>query len=328
MFWKTSSAHLIYIKTHSGPFVCFLFCKLTKSFHTSRHLLLFLRGALWRAVVVRTPVRVLRLALGDRLHGHRVQSAAHAVAAAVGGRRDSGAALPWRSRHVEGFRGEALGVGFGIGAGELIRSWWKLQGGGGLFGLSGRLRQGVSRRLRSDGALEDLCGGHAVTRVWAAALFQQQQFELLVGGAGPLYVPVDGPGDPLQAGRGHGGGGWHQRDRGADSAAGRRVPQCSSEAVLHTHLAGVLPAQHFPFGPEHEEIQLSLCELRVRTEEAAIRGAYLCITANRSSVVRVLLGDRNTLSSSGFDSSLWGGAVMSLGVESAGRKQSTLVKMN
>ena len=112
---------------------------------------------------MRTPVRVLRLALRDRLHRHRVQSAAHAVAAAVGGWRDPGAALPGGSGHVEGFRGEALSVGFGIGAGELIWSWWKLQGGGGLFRLSGRLRQGISRRFRRDGALEDLCGGHAVT---------------------------------------------------------------------------------------------------------------------------------------------------------------------
>ena len=112
---------------------------------------------------MRTPVRVLRLALRDRLHRHWVQSAAHAVAAAVGGWRDPGAALPGGSGHVEGFRGEALSVGFGIGAGELIWSWWKLQGGGGLFRLSGRLRQGISRRFRRDGALEDLCGGHAVT---------------------------------------------------------------------------------------------------------------------------------------------------------------------
>lgn len=67
-----------------------------------------------------TSVGVLRLALGDGLHGGRVQPAAHAIAAAVCRWGDSGAALPGSGGRGEGFWREALGVGFGVGAAQLI----------------------------------------------------------------------------------------------------------------------------------------------------------------------------------------------------------------
>lgn len=54
-----------------------------------------------------------------------------------------------------------------------------------------------------------------------------------------------------------------------------------------------------------------------------LQHTHLCIMANRSAVVRVLVGDRNTLSSSGLDSSLCGDAVLSLAVESVNTNQST-----
>ena len=227
-------------------------------------ILCVLRGALWRAVIVRTSVWVLRLPLGDGLHGRWEQSAAHAVAAAVGGRGDSGAALPGRSRCGEGFGREALSVGFGVGAGDLIWPWIMLllllQGGGEVLGLPGQLGQRISRWFRSDGALEDLCRWHAVTGVRAAALFEQQQFEFLVGGARLLYVPVDGHGDSLRARGGHGGGGRHQWDWGAGGAAGWCVSWCSSETVPRAQLRGVFPTQHFPFGPEDLRISIkNLC---------------------------------------------------------------------
>lgn len=50
--------------------------------------------------------------------------------------------------------------------------------------------------------------------------------------------------------------------------------------------------------------------------KSAIENPHLCIIANRSSVVRALVGDRNTLSSSGLDSSLSRDTALSLGVES------------
>lgn len=275
---------------------------------------------------MRTSVWVLCLALRDGLHGCWVQSATHAVAAAAGRRWDSGPALPWSSGCGEGFWGEALCVGSGIGAGELIWSWRRLllQRGAKLLWLSGRVHQRISRWFRRDRALEDLCSWHAVTGVWAAALFEQQQFELLVGGAGPLCVPVDGPGDPLQAWWGHGGGGWHRRHWRASSAAGWCVPWCSAEAVPHTQLSGVLPTEHFPFGSENEDMHLkNLYKCQNKHTESAIENPHLCIMANRSSVVRVLVGDRNTLSSSARDSSLSGDTALSLGVESANTNQST-----
>lgn len=188
------------------------------------------------------PVRVLCLALGDGLHGGREQSAAHAVAAAVGRRGDSGPALPGRGGRAEGFGGEAFGVGFGVGAVELIWCGQTLERGGGLVGLPGRFRRGISREFRSDGTPEDLRGRHAVTGVRAAALFQQQQLELLAGGAGLLCVAVDGPGDSLRPWRGHGGGGAPSRDGGARRGAGRGAPRRGVEAVFHNQLGGVLPA--------------------------------------------------------------------------------------
>lgn len=45
-----------------------------------------------------------------------------------------------------------------------------------------------------------------------------------------------------------------------------------------------------------------------------IQNGYLCIIANRSSVVRALVGDRKTLSSSALVSSVSGDITLSLGV--------------
>lgn len=53
---------------------------------------------------------------------------------------------------------------------------------------------------------------------------------------------------------------------------------------------------------------------------------YLCIMANRSSVVRSLLGEGNKLSSSHLESSVRGEFELSLGVESA--KNSLYVMLN
>lgn len=169
-----------------------------------------LRGPLGRAVVVGAPVRVLRLALGDGLHGGGVHPAAHAVAAAAGRRGDPGAALPGGGSCEEGFRGEAVSVGFGVGAGELVQSG-RQQRGGGLHRLPGGLCQEICRRFRSHGALEDLGSRHAVAGIGAASLPQQEQLELLVGGAGLLDAPVDGTRHFMETGWGRSRRGRWQR---------------------------------------------------------------------------------------------------------------------
>ena len=112
-------------------------------------------------------VRVLRVSLGDGLHGGGVEPAAGAVATAVGHRGDARAALPGCRRHGQRLRGEALGVG----PGEEPRDLDGLQAGDGgpllpesARRLVGRLwatrppLQGVSGGLGGNGALEDLGG--------------------------------------------------------------------------------------------------------------------------------------------------------------------------
>lgn len=64
-----------------------------------------------------------------------------------------------------------------------------------------------------------------------------------------------------------------------------------------------------------------LCKAAQHSHGDTLEHTHLCIMANRSAVVRVLVGDRNTLSSSGLDSSLCGDAVLSLAVESVNTNQ-------
>lgn len=74
------------------------------------------------AVIVWAAVRVLRLTFRDGLHRCRVEPATCAVAAAVGRRRDPGAALAGGGGHGEGLRGEALRIGPGEWAGREVLS--------------------------------------------------------------------------------------------------------------------------------------------------------------------------------------------------------------
>lgn len=78
-------------------------------------------------VIVWTSIRVFSLAFRDGLHRGSVQPAASAVPAAVGCRWDSRTTLSGGGGHCEGFRGEALCVGFGE------RAWDGLYTGRGLL---------------------------------------------------------------------------------------------------------------------------------------------------------------------------------------------------
>lgn len=76
------------------------------------------------------------------------------------------------------------------------------------------------------------------------------------------------------------------------------------------------------------DLKMKTCILRIsinthKHTESDIENPHLCIIANRSSVVRALVGDRNTLSSSGLASSLSGDNALSLGVESVNTNQTT-----
>lgn len=162
-----------------------------------------LRGALGGAVVVRAPVRVLSLALGDGLHGRVVQPAAHAVAAAAGRGRGPRTPNPRRRRGGEVLGGKPFRVdswgarrerGQGLGPRGPVM--------GILPALRGLYRQ-LPRGFGQDGTLEDLGGRHAVAGVGATAFLEEQQLKLFIGGVGLLGVAIDEPRRPLAVGGCH-----------------------------------------------------------------------------------------------------------------------------
>lgn len=145
---------------------------------------------------MRAPVWVFCVPFRNGLHGRCIEAAACTVATAVGNWRDPRASLSRCGWHGQGFGDETLRVGSGEKAcyldwvkarknGLLKCRWW-------LLGLSeGPFLKRLSRCFGCDGALQDLCGWHAVARIRPTAFFQQKKFKLLVGRAGFFSAAIN-----------------------------------------------------------------------------------------------------------------------------------------
>lgn len=197
---------------------------------------------------MRAPVGVLRLALGDGLHGRVVEPAADAVAAAAGRGGRPRAANAGRGGGGEGLGGKPFGVKAG-GA-------WRERGQGfrcggalmGLLGALGGLGGELPGRLGQDGALEDLRSRHAVAGIGAAALLEEQELKLFIRRVGLFGVSVDEAGRPLAVG----GGPTAVGRSGRSSAVAATAAQGSSRFTSNRHVPRILSSKYFPLGPVND----------------------------------------------------------------------------
>lgn len=232
-----------------------------------------LGGALGGAVVVGAAVGILRLALGDGLHGRVVEPAADAVAAAAGRGGRSRASDPRRRR-----RGKVLGgKAFRVNSRGARREWGQRLGPGGpLRGLMGTLR-GLGQELPGgfgqDGALQDLGSRHAVTGIRATPLLEQQQLKLFVRRVGLFGVSVDEAGRPLAARHRHAAVGRSDRT----GAAAKRCPRFASSR----HIPRIFSSKYFPLGPFEKREKISI---RVDLYGSKSIKSYSCTSLKSASV--------------------------------------------